>query len=93
MRRITRPFADIAATLRNIIDLSGIPPKDCSRATPAIGTLREFAAYYRGNHPVQIARTFQLHEAAAMRRHVVTESGWHLQLDRNRGASESEVTQ
>jgi hypothetical protein len=93
MRRITRPFADTAATLRNIIDLGGIPPKDYSQAATAIGTLREFAAHCKANDATGIARAFQPHEVATIRRYVVTESGWNLQIDRNLGASESEVKQ
>jgi hypothetical protein len=92
MRRIKRRrFTGIASPLGNIIDLGGIPPEDYALATTAMGTLRELAAYCSANDPARIAKAFQPHEVAALRRWVVTVRGWNLVFDRTLAAGEPEV--
>ena len=69
-------LAEMGKKPRNIVDLGDINPRDYALATTAQGTLREFAAYCKFNDAVQIARAFQPHEVAAMRRYVSTVDAW-----------------
>lgn len=62
-----------------LVDLGGIDPADFARATAAQGALRRFSEYCGANDPVRIARAFQAHEVAEMRRFVSTVDAW---LDR-----------
>ena len=69
-------LAEMGKVPRNIIDLQGIDPKDFQIATTAQGTLREFATYCKKNDPIRIAKAFQPHEVAAMRRYVSVVDCW-----------------
>jgi hypothetical protein len=69
-------LAEMGKKPRNIVDLGEINPRDYALATTAQGTLREFAAYCKSNDPIRIAKAFQPHEVAAMRRYVSAVDSW-----------------
>ena len=69
-------LAEMGKKPRNIVELGEIDPRDYALATTAQGTLREFADYCKSHDPIRIAKAFQKHEIAALRRYVGIVDGW-----------------
>jgi hypothetical protein len=69
-------LANLGKKTRPAVDLGGIAPADYALATQAQGALREFAAFCSKHDPVRVAKAFQPHEFAAMRKYVATVDGW-----------------